>query len=429
MSELELAIWAVLLSAVSYVAYTLARWGLAPDGGPPAKRRDGAAGASVPKSSRSSSAADASSGSSSDARPTRPAGEEVTAKSGKKVVADEEAASKSKPGGAADATSASGAAKELAPGETPKRDLINVSFTDEEDELDITRVGPKAKAPAQPAKRVVYQPPIQTIAYDDGATVEEPTGVTSLFLVNATAQTDKGLRRKNNEDSLLVLESCNLFAVADGMGGYKGGELASRLAIEAIADAAKSKQYEGPAHESLPREASELARAIQMANASIREAAAKEPELDGMGTTICAARFSPNKSRMFIGHVGDSRCYRLRDGVLKAMTADHTMADYGITGPESAHLSRAVGIWPTMPIDIVLSVPKVGDVYLLCSDGLTKMLPDDTIANVLRAEEDLKVAVDRLILFANSKGGKDNVTVILVRVVPPDWKPKVSAQA
>lgn len=108
------------------------------------------------------------------------------------------------------------------------------------------------------------------------------------------------------------------------------------------------------------------------------------------------------------------------------MTADHTMADHGVTGPESAHLSRAVGIWPTVPIDIISGVPRLGDVYLLCSDGLTKMLNDDVIATVLRGEEDPKAAVERLIRFANSRGGKDNITVILVRVVPPDWKPRPS---
>ena len=390
MSEFDLVGWAGLLLGVSYVAYALARV------------ESGAGGTS-------SSRAEAGS--------KRPA----NAKKAEKKADAKSSAAKPK------VEKVEKVEKEVkAERRTAEADLVNVSYTEDE-ELDITRVGPKGKAPGQPAKRVVYQPPIQTIAYDDEASVEEPTGVTSLFLVNATAQTDKGLRRKTNEDSLLVLESCNLFVVADGMGGYRGGELASRLAIEAMTEAAQAKQYEGTQHENLPREASELARAIQMANASIREAAEKQPDLDGMGTTICAARFSPNKSRLFIGHVGDSRCYRLREGVLKAMTADHTMADFGITGPESAHLSRAVGIWPTMPIDIILSVPKVGDVYLLCSDGLTKMLADEMIGGVLRAEEDLKVAVDRLISWAHANGGKDNVTVILVRVVPPDWKPKPSA--
>jgi protein phosphatase len=161
-----------------------------------------------------------------------------------------------------------------------------------------------------------------------------------------------------------------------------------------------------------------------MANAVILETAKAKPELEGMGTTLCAARFSGNKKRLYLGHVGDSRCYRLRAGVFQQMTADHTMADHGVKGPEAAHLSRAVGIWPTVPIDIVMGVPHADDVYLLCSDGLTKMLPNAAIADVLQSEEDLKVAVERLIAAANARGGKDNITVVLVRVAPPDWQPK-----
>jgi protein phosphatase len=292
---------------------------------------------------------------------------------------------------------------------------------EEDDEIDPTKVG-GGPAPKPP----VYQPPVKRIVYDEDAATDEPTRTESLFLVSATAQTDTGLRRKRNEDSVLVLESSSLFVVADGMGGYRGGELASQLAVKTIANAFKSRTFDGQAHDSVPTHASELARAIQMANAAILETAKAKPELEGMGTTLCAARFSSNKKRLYIGHVGDSRCYRLREGVLKQMTADHTMADHGVKGPESAHLSRAVGIWPTVPIDIVMAVPMPDDVYLICSDGLTKMLSDEMIAQVLRSEEDLKPAVERLILFANSRGGKDNITVVLVRVVPPDWRPAPS---
>ena len=163
-----------------------------------------------------------------------------------------------------------------------------------------------------------------------------------------------------------------------------------------------------------------------MANAAILDFAGQNREMEGMGTTLCAARFSANKKRMYVGHVGDSRCYRLRDGVFGQMTADHTMADHGVEGPQAAHLSRAVGIWPTVPIDIVIGVPLAGDVYVLCSDGLTKMLGDEDIAGVLRAEEDLKLAVERLIELANARGGKDNITVVLVRVVPPDGRTNVA---
>ena len=95
------------------------------------------------------------------------------------------------------------------------------------------------------------------------------------------------------------------------------------------------------------------------------------------------------------------------------------MADLGLTGPESGNLSRAVGIWAAVPIDVIVAAPSPDDVYILCSDGLTKMLDDDRIAHVLRTEQDAQAAVDRLIFFANAKGGKDNITVILVRVVDP----------
>ena len=291
---------------------------------------------------------------------------------------------------------------------------------EEDDDIDPTKIGATNSAPM----RAIYQPPVQRIVYDDDAEEDQPTGAQSLFLVSAAAQTDTGRRRKRNEDSLLIQENVGLYVVADGMGGYRGGELASQLAVKTIADAFKSGQFEGDPHDSVPAHASELARAIQMANAAILETAKAQPELEGMGTTVCAARFSANKQRVFIGHVGDSRCYRLRDGVFEQMTADHTMADHGVKGPGAAHLSRAVGIWPTVPIDVVMGVPLENDVYLLCSDGLTKMLKDETIATVLQSEDDPKTAVERLVLFANSHGGKDNITVVLVRVVPPSWRPK-----
>ncbi len=294
---------------------------------------------------------------------------------------------------------------------------------DAEDDIDVTKVGQAATAPPPSVQRKIYHPLLLPIVFDDDAEQPEDAAET-IFLVHATAQTDTGLRRKHNEDSVLVFDKANLFVVADGMGGYKGGRLASQLVINTMEEAAKSGEYEGPPHEEVPAEASELARAIQMANAEIQETVGRKPDLEGMGTTVCAARFSANKSRLYIGHVGDSRCYRLRDGVFTMMTNDHTMAEHGVTGPESAHLSRAVGIWPTVPIDLIMAKPQTGDAYLICSDGLTKMLNDDIIANVLRTEDHPKAAVDRLILFANSRGGKDNITVILVRVVPPNWKPR-----
>lgn len=331
------------------------------------------------------------------------------------------AAPAAKPKAAAPAAKPKAAAPAVTEPVVAERALAKLEYEEDAD-IDPTKVG-GGPAPRPP----VYQPPVQRIVYDEDAATDEPTRTESLFLVSAKAQTDTGLRRKRNEDSVLVLESSSLFVVADGMGGYRGGELASQLAVKTMADAYRAGNFEGPPHENVPTHASELARAIQMANAAILEAAKAKPELEGMGTTLCAARFSGNKKRLYVGHVGDSRCYRLRDGVMTQMTADHTMALHGVKGPESAHLSRAVGIWPTVPIDIVMGVPIADDVYLICSDGLTKMLSDEMIADVLHDEEELKAAVERLIAVANARGGKDNITVVLVRVVPPDWQPKPSS--
>jgi protein phosphatase len=343
-------------------------------------------------------------------------------------------ASASTPPASEPPASASPASTEPAPSSSPRPTTPTLpvpsgapavaKLYEEDEDIDPTRVGAAASAPAP--KRTIHQASVAKIVFDPDADAEEAEQPESLFFVSATAQTDKGLRRKRNEDSLGVLESKSLFIVADGMGGYAGGELASRLAVDTMIEAYKSGSFEGPAHEELSRDGSELARAIQMANAAIGEEAAKNKALEGMGTTLVAAKFSPKLRRLHIGHVGDSRCYRLRDEVLTQITADHTMSELGVTGPESQKLSRAVGIWPTVPIDVVAAIPQAGDVYLLCSDGLTKMLKEDMIKHVLRTEEDPKIAVERLILFANSRGGKDNITVVLVRVVPPNWRPKPS---
>jgi protein phosphatase len=298
-------------------------------------------------------------------------------------------------------------------------------YKDEDDEsLDPTRVGAfetgsgddgdeaQGDGSTQPA-------PVERILHDADADGDEPSRAQSFFLLYAMAQTDKGLRRANNEDSMLVFEKASLFAVADGMGGHRGGEQASQLACKVLEEAFDRNVFDGPPYEDLPKPASELARAIDMANRRIHLESKRNKKLDGMGTTMCAARFAPHKNRVFIGHVGDSRCYRLRAGVLEQMTKDHTMAELGVTGPEGKNLARALGVFAVVPIDIVVARPMVNDLYLICSDGLTKMLSDEAIANVLRHETDLKSAAQRLVLFANGHGGKDNITVVLVRVAPP----------
>jgi PPM family protein phosphatase len=307
----------------------------------------------------------------------------------------------------AEATAASPQAAAAESTELPK-----IGYEEDAD-VEPTLVG------AQEKKRPSYSPPTQKIVYDEDAADDEPTHSGALILVTATAQTDKGIRRKRNEDSLLASEDQGIFVVADGMGGYRGGEIASQLAVMTIERAFSTKSFDGPEHDSIPRRASELARAIQMANEAIFEKASGDNQLEGMGTTVCAARFSANKQRLYIGHVGDSRVYRMREGRLRQMTSDHTMAELGVSGAGAAHLSRAVGVWPVVPIDILLGKPRPGDLYLLCSDGLSKMLDDVSIEVLLRDSESPATAVEALIRAANEHGGKDNVTVIVVRVDDP----------
>ena len=290
--------------------------------------------------------------------------------------------------------------------------MVRIDY-EEDVENEPTKVGPQER------KRLSVSPPTQKIMYDEDAALDEPTHSGALILVTATAQTDKGLRRKRNEDSVLAREEDGIFVVADGMGGYRGGEIASKLAVTTIERAFVTQTFDGPLDDAIPRRASELVRAIQMANEAILERAEGDTQLTGMGTTICAARFSANKQRLYVGHVGDSRVYCFRNGKLRQMTSDHTMRDLGVTGEGASHLSRAVGVWPVVPIDVVFGKPQPGDLYLLCSDGLTKMVSDEGIRTVLAASAAPAVVADALVKAANDKGGKDNVSVIVVRVDDP----------
>jgi len=266
-------------------------------------------------------------------------------------------------------------------------------------------------------KGEAIQPGVEKIVIDEGADTAVIGGTSPRLAVRVFAQTVPGKRRKRNEDSLLVLEKESVFLVADGMGADGTGELASKLVVKIIGDAFARRRFDAAAHEDIPLAASELARSIQMANAAVFLAAKKQPELKGMGSTLCAARFTEDMERMFVGHVGDSRCYRIRDGIMKQLTTDHTMSDYGVAGPEGAHLSRALGVWPAVSVDVIMAAPALGDVYLICSDGLTKVIPDGTIATQLLHEEDPRAAVERLVFFANAHGSKDDVTVVLLRIV------------
>lgn len=250
---------------------------------------------------------------------------------------------------------------------------------------------------------------------------DEPTGPQPRILVTAVGQTDAGRRRKHNEDAYLVLQAHSLFAIADGMGGYAAGEVASQMAIDVITASFETGHFGGSPIAGLPRRGDELVRAIQTANSSILKQARANEAQAGMGTTLVAARFSPNRKRVYIAHVGDSRLYRLRGDELSQLTMDHTLGAMGIQGPSANKLSRAVGVFDEVEVDLNVDEPHSGDYYLLCSDGLSKMVPEEDIAKIIQSTgDDLDAAVRHLITAANERGGKDNVSVILIRVDEPN---------
>lgn len=224
-------------------------------------------------------------------------------------------------------------------------------------------------------------------------------------------RTDKGKVRANNQDSLLVAEK--LYGVADGMGGHKGGETASRVAAEAVVSVLESKL---PAEETL-REA------VDTANRRVYDMAAEDPNLQGMGTTLTF--LWEGEGQVLIGHVGDSRAYRFRDGQLTQMTLDHSMVaelvrsnvitpEMAKTHPYRNIITRAVGIDPEVETDVIIADLKPGDRWLMCSDGLYNMVEDEEISRILSEMED-EEAADRLMELALENGGTDNITLVLCR--------------
>jgi serine/threonine protein phosphatase PrpC len=231
------------------------------------------------------------------------------------------------------------------------------------------------------------------------------------------AGTDVGMVRSGNEDSLF--SGRTVFAVADGLGGHQGGEVASATAVEPLA-ALDGREFADP-----EQAAEALAGAIRAGNAAILERAAGTPDLWGMGTTVTAAAVAGDRY-LQLAHVGDSRAYLLRDGTLDQLTTDHTVVgelvrrgrltpEQAAIHPERSILTRAVGLDPNLPVDTPDPLElQPGDQVLLCSDGLTEPVPDDDIAQLL-ATPDGDAACRALIDAANTAGGPDNITVVLVR--------------
>ncbi len=261
---------------------------------------------------------------------------------------------------------------------------------------------------------------VRHVHCEPGAEGEQPAAGRALFAVHAAGRTDTGRRRSANEDALLVLREQTVYAVADGMGGHAGGAVASQLAVEAIATAFIEGVETPCLLSNVPPLAAELVQSLAAANESIRRAAARDLRFSDMGTTVVAARFCPERGRLYVGHVGDSRCYRLREGKLQLLTRDHIMAELGVTGRPSVHLSRAVGPKEVVEPDVAVLEPRAGDIYLLCTDGLTKMVSDEEIRDVLVAEDTVEDAASMLVARANAGGGKDNVTALVVQVARVD---------
>jgi len=230
--------------------------------------------------------------------------------------------------------------------------------------------------------------------------------------------TDVGQVRSNNQDRYIGRPQAGLWAVADGMGGHQGGEIASQLACEALAERFGEHTIIG------------LVDAIEAANAAVHQAGSEDPELAGMGTTVVAiALVRDNDDEVLaVANVGDSRAYRLADGVLEQLTEDHSLvadmvregslsAEEAATHPQRNILTRVLGVYDEVPVDVITVSPHHGDRYLLCSDGLFNEVPEEAIASVLRRLVDPAEAADELVQRAVQSGGRDNVTVLLVDVV------------
>jgi len=231
----------------------------------------------------------------------------------------------------------------------------------------------------------------------------------------SAGRTDPGRKRRRNEDAFVLAPP--LFAIADGMGGAQAGEVASKLAAAALeeSDHGQLRGEDG------------VAELIQEANRRVHERANADPSTSGMGTTMTVALVEDGK--VVIGHVGDSRAYRVRDGRLEQLTEDHSLVNEllksGKLSPEEAEIhpqrsviTRAVGTDPDVDVDTFTVAAEVGDVFLLCSDGLTDMISDGTIRDLVEEHRtDLEQAARALVDAANRGGGEDNITVVAFEIV------------
>jgi PPM family protein phosphatase len=249
--------------------------------------------------------------------------------------------------------------------------------------------------------------------------------------ISYEAITDVGRKRKGNEDSVFVNPDQNLFVVADGMGGHAAGEVASRLAVDAINDFIEltggDDEITWPfgLDDTMSYDGNRLKTAVRFANKKVLETTKERSEYEGMATTVAAVLVDGDAANL--GHVGDSRVYLVRDGEITQLTSDHSWVNEqiqsGVISPDQARthplrnvVTRALGGKPDLQVDMQQHKAKAGDILILCSDGLTTMIPDEDIARVVRESGgDVEKAAQALVASANAKGGEDNITVLLIR--------------
>lgn len=242
-------------------------------------------------------------------------------------------------------------------------------------------------------------------------------------MVEFHAETDVGRRRQLNEDTVFAADG--LFIVCDGMGGHNAGEVASRLATDAIADFVRRSESDPdltwPCGFDPQRsdDANRLGTAIKLANRTVFQAALTSDEYRGMGTTVVAALISPARAEMTYGHVGDSRIYLISGATITQLTTDDSLASLAPTDETPVMknvLTKALGVSEDVEFDVTGLELRAGDLVLLCSDGLTNMLPDPVIVDIVTAHaSNLEEACRRLVADANAQGGRDNISVLLVR--------------
>lgn len=241
--------------------------------------------------------------------------------------------------------------------------------------------------------------------------------ITFMIRIESCGRTDVGLRRSNNEDAFVSSHDMRLMALADGMGGAASGEAASGIFVDTVRELLSARLR------SAVEEAEErIRRTFLLANQRIRELAARMPEHKDMGCTGEMVVFTDD--RCVVGHVGDSRAYLFRGGRLRQVTKDHSFVqeqvDQGVLSPEQARVHpyrhmilRAVGIRDVLAVDLISMKTYPGDLFLLCSDGLSDMVGDSLIAKTLASDRSLEEKADRLVRDACDAGGYDNVTVVL----------------